>query len=188
MKSKYTHLICALALYFNQSVEASSLPIDLKESPNVTLIGNGLGSRMQLFGFFETSLYSTQPAANIRFRNLCDDGNTAGFRPHSARNNPFAFKGAQSFHPQLSEQKDRWGSGHTGKGNFKTPDSWLTELKTDTLIAFFGYNEAFSGEAGLTNFKEEVAAFVKHTKNQRYNAKSAPEIVLVSPIAFDPST
>ncbi len=192
MKSKYTHLVThliyGLALCFNQSVEASSLPIDLKGNPNVTLIGNGLGSRMQLFGFFETSLYSAQPAANIRFRNLCDDGNTAGFRPHSARDNPFAFEGAQSFHPPLSEQKDRWGSGHTGKGNFKSPDSWLTELKTDTLIAFFGYNEAFSGEAGLANFKEEVSAFLKHTKSQRYNGKSAPEIVLVSPIAFDSST
>jgi hypothetical protein len=34
------------------------------------------------------------------------------------------------------------------EGFFETPDQWLTRLKADVIIAFFGYNESFQGEAG----------------------------------------
>jgi len=52
-------------------------------------------------------------------------------------------------------------------------------------LAFFGYNESFQGEAGLENFKAELHAFISHTKSQKYNGEKAPELVLVSPIAFE---
>src|SRR5580765_8254046 len=33
--------------------------------------------------------------------------------------------------------------------NFGTPDDWLTRTKASVIFAFFGYNESFSGAAGL---------------------------------------
>jgi putative heme-binding domain-containing protein len=69
--------------------------------------------------------------------------------------------------------------------NFGSPDKWLTDTKTDVVFAFFGYNESFAGEAGLDKFKKDLADFIDHTRGQRYNGKSAPQLVLFSPIAHE---
>ncbi len=74
---------------------------------------------------------------------------------------------------------------HPGEGFFESPDEWLTRLKTDVIISFFGFNESFSGEAGLANFRAELNAFIKWTLKQKYNGVSAPKLVIVSPIAFE---
>jgi len=69
---------------------------------------------------------------------------------------------------------------------FGTPDEWLARTKTDVLFAFFGYNESFAGKEGLAAFKNDLAAFIKHTVAQTYNGKSAPQVVVFSPIAVEP--
>lgn len=69
--------------------------------------------------------------------------------------------------------------------SFGSPDHWLGATKTDTIFAFFGYNESFAGEAGLANFKKDLEAFIKHTKSQKYNGAGQPGLVLFSPIAHE---
>jgi putative heme-binding domain-containing protein len=69
--------------------------------------------------------------------------------------------------------------------NFGTPDEWLNEVKADVIIAFFGYNESYAGEAGLPQFRKDLEAFIDHTLSQKYNGESAPRLVLCSPIAFE---
>ncbi|MBC8116208.1 MAG: dehydrogenase, partial [Candidatus Saccharimonas sp.] len=61
----------------------------------------------------------------------------------------------------------------------------LTNTKADVIFAFYGYNESFAGEAGLAKFQENVAGFIKHTLAQKYNGKSAPKLVLFSPIGHE---
>jgi len=68
---------------------------------------------------------------------------------------------------------------------FGTPDEWLSKEKADVVFAFFGYNESFAGTAGLNKFKTDLDAFVKHTLKEKYNGKSAPRLVLFSPIAHE---
>jgi putative heme-binding domain-containing protein len=68
---------------------------------------------------------------------------------------------------------------------FGTPDEWLSKEKADVVFAFFGYNESFGGAAGLNKFKADLDAFVKHTLKEKYNGKSAPRLVLFSPIAHE---
>jgi len=68
---------------------------------------------------------------------------------------------------------------------FGSPDEWLTKTKTDVVFAFFGYNESFQGEVGLRQFKTELTNLVRHTRGQKYNGRSAPKLVLFSPIAFE---
>jgi mono/diheme cytochrome c family protein/glucose/arabinose dehydrogenase len=173
-------ILCLLGIHSSRAA-----PLTLEKDSRIVLLGNGLGSRMMQYGDFETKLHRQHAYKNLFIRNMCDEGNTPGFRPHSARSNPWAFPGAEKFHPPLSKAKDRWGSGHTGSGSMPSPDQWLTQLKPDIIIAFFGYNESFNGPAGLENFKGELRAFVQHTKAQKYNGKNAPKLALVGPTAFD---
>jgi putative heme-binding domain-containing protein len=68
---------------------------------------------------------------------------------------------------------------------FGTPDQWLTINKADVVLAFFGYNESFGGAEGLPKFKKDLDSFIKSTLAQKYNGKSAPRLVLFSPIAHE---
>lgn len=147
------------------------------ESERIVLIGNGLGERMIDHPYLETGLHLAFPTQNLYIRNLCHPGDTPGFRPHSSRKSQWAFPGAEKFHPQHQI--------HAGEGFYPTPDEWLADLKPDTLIAFFGYNESFEGPDGIANYKGELDAWIKHTLSQKYNGKAAPRLVLVSPIAYE---
>ncbi|MCX7398516.1 MAG: PA14 domain-containing protein [Planctomycetales bacterium] len=69
--------------------------------------------------------------------------------------------------------------------NFGSPDEWLNKVQADVIIAFFGYNESYAGEAGLPQFRKDLEAFIDHTLAQKYNGESAPRLVLCSPIAFE---
>jgi putative heme-binding domain-containing protein len=69
--------------------------------------------------------------------------------------------------------------------NFGSPDKWLTQNKTDVVLAFFGYNESFAGQAGLPQFKKDLTTFIQNTLAQKYNGTSAPRLVLFSPIAHE---
>lgn len=69
--------------------------------------------------------------------------------------------------------------------NFGSPQQWLTKTQTDVVFAFFGYNEAFAGEAGLPSFKSRLGSFIDQTAMEKYNGKSAPKLVLFGPLAHE---
>lgn len=142
------------------------------------LIGSNLCSRMMNYGHFETEMQLRYPDSQLVIRNMCDGGDTPGFRAHSGRNTPWAFPGAEAFQTELARK-----SGSIG--HLEYPDEWLTRLQADIIVACFGYSESFQGAVGLDNFKAELQAFVTHTLSQQYNGTSAPQLVLVSPIAFE---
>lgn len=68
---------------------------------------------------------------------------------------------------------------------FGTPEEWLNHVQADVIFAFFGFNESFAGEQGLAKFKIDMTDFVRKTKEQKYNGKTPPQIVLFSPIAHE---
>ena len=68
---------------------------------------------------------------------------------------------------------------------FGSPDEWLTRTQAGLIFAFFGYNESWAGAEGLDKFKKDYDAFVKHTLAQKYDGRSAPRLVLFSPIALE---
>ena len=152
--------------------------LKIKKGAHIILIGNNLGSRMMNYGHFETEMHLRYPDSLLYIRNMCDGGNTPGFRPHASRNSPWAFPGAEKFQTELANYSD-------SQGFFETEDQWLTRLKADIIIAFFGYNESFNGQKGLENYKAELDAFIKHTLKQKYNGKTRPQLAIISPIAFE---
>jgi azurin len=58
----------------------------------------------------------------------------------------------------------------------------LTEQQADVILAAFGFNESFKGQDGLAEFETLLKAFLIEMKSHHYNGKTAPQIVLVSPI------
>lgn len=161
------------------SFKKNNLPfISIQKNTRIALIGNNLGSRMMDYDYFETEMHLRYPGNQLVIRNMCDGGNTPGFRPHSARNSPWAFDGAEKFQTEF-------GTYSNSEGHFDSPDKWLERVKPDVIIAFFGLSESYQGETGLENYKAELDAFIKHSVSQKYNGISSSEFVLVSPIAFE---
>ncbi len=64
----------------------------------------------------------------------------------------------------------------------------LEDHKPDVILAFFGFNESFGGEAGLAKFKQDLENFIQTTTTTKYNGEHAPTLVLVSPIANEDRT
>jgi glucose/arabinose dehydrogenase/mono/diheme cytochrome c family protein len=152
--------------------------LKLNKGTRIALVGNNLGSRMMEYGGLETELHLRYPDSTLFIRNLCDPGDTPGFRPRSGTNDPWAFPGAEQF-------QDEYATNSGSEGFFEKPDQWLTRLQADVVIGFFGFNESFQGPEKLENFKQELEAWILHSKAQRYNGKAAPQLALVSPIAFE---
>lgn len=152
--------------------------LEISPGDSLVLIGNNLGSRMMNYGHFETEIHLRHPSDSLLIRNLSDPGNTPGFRPHSSRNTPWAFPGAEEFHPEHAINS---GS----EGHFPTPDEWISSFSPDVIVAFFGFNESFEGEDGLENFRGELDAFIRHTISQNYNETDTTRLAIVSPIAFE---
>jgi len=161
--------------------QEESPKILVQKNTSIALVGNNLCSRMMNYGHFETELHFRYPESQLYIRNMCDGGDTPGFRPHSGRNDPWAFPGADQYQKEYARNS---GS----EGHLQNHDQWLTRHRADVILGFFGYSESFQAEAGLGNYMQELEAFVKHTLSQKYNGSSAPQLVLVSPIAFEDLT
>ncbi|MEX1120911.1 MAG: SGNH/GDSL hydrolase family protein, partial [Balneolales bacterium] len=170
--------LSVVTLSMLQCTQSNSPALEIEEDARIVLIGNNLGSRMMNYGHFETEMQLRYPDSSLFIRNMSDGGNTPGFRPHSSRESPWAFPGAEAFQTELATNS---GS----EGHFPTPDEWLKRLEPDFILAFFGYNESFQGEEGLERYKAELEAFIQHTASQNYNEGSSTQLAIVSPIAFE---
>jgi len=67
--------------------------------------------------------------------------------------------------------------------NFADTIQHLTHEKADVIIASFGFNESFQGNAGLVKFKESLKAYISDLQTRQFNGTSGPQIVLLSPTA-----
>ncbi|MEM7395084.1 MAG: GDSL-type esterase/lipase family protein, partial [Verrucomicrobiota bacterium] len=143
----------------------------------VVLVGNGLGERMNAYGFFETEAQLRHAKDQLFIRNMRHAAITPAFRPHPSRKTQWAFPGAEQLRPEFNR--------HSGVGHYPYPDEWLKTLKPDLIVALFGFNESFDGPEGVETFKKELDAFIQHTLSQNYNGTAPPKLILVSPIAFE---
>ncbi len=78
-------LTCWMGMF---SLVEGAEKLKLKSDTHVVLVGNGLASRMLQHGFFETELFRRHARHRLVIRNMADEGNTPGFRPHSGRPSP----------------------------------------------------------------------------------------------------
>lgn len=154
--------------------------LSLTKGSKLSFVGGGLGSRLGKFGFFETEIFLRYPQEDLTIRNMCDEGHTPGHRqqPGRSQDNQFAFPGAQELvHPEFRVNS-------TPRGHYETADQWLARYRSDIVIGFFGFSSSFYGPDDVERFKKELAGFIKHTRSQKYNNKSVPQLALVTPTAF----
>ncbi|MDA7922485.1 plastocyanin/azurin family copper-binding protein [Verrucomicrobiales bacterium] len=67
--------------------------------------------------------------------------------------------------------------------NFATVKQHLTREKIDVIFAAFGYNESFAGTEAIESFKARMTTWLIDLKTSAFNGKTAPRIVLLSPVA-----
>ncbi len=67
--------------------------------------------------------------------------------------------------------------------NFADVIQHLTHERADIILAAYGFNESFAGEAGIGAFQEALTRHVRDLKSRAFNGKSAPQVVLLSPTA-----
>jgi glucose/arabinose dehydrogenase/lysophospholipase L1-like esterase len=173
-KTRWTWAACGLGLALLYTMPAGRTeappPFALQPNEHICIIGNTLGERMQYDGWLETVIQARFPKHELVFRNLAFSGDEVATRLRSK--------------------------------NFGTPDEWLsglaapigghednrfagTNTQADVIFAFFGYNESYAGKAGLEQFKKQLVDWLTHTHAQKYNRKSAPRVVLFSPIGHE---
>lgn len=164
-------VLCVGLLLSSPSTTArQAVGFELRPGDHVAIIGNTLAERLQYDGWLETFIHARFPEHDLTFRNLGFSGDEVATRLRSK--------------------------------NFGTPDEWLSGVaepiggrnenrfegvntRADVIFAFFGYNESFAGEAGLPAFRQQLRDWLTHTLAQRYNGRSAPRVVLFSPIAHE---
>lgn len=164
-----------------------AVALELQRGDHICLIGNTLAERMQHHGWLETLILARYPQHELVFRNLGYSGDQVG-----------GYTAKPDFHQRLRSMDfgtgDQWLSGKAPVPQPKklNPNAPVREnrfetinTKADVILAFFGYNESYADEAGLAKFKETLAAMLQHLKSQKYNGKSAPRVVLISPIAHE---
>ena len=66
---------------------------------------------------------------------------------------------------------------------FIDPHTYLEISKADVILTFFGANEAWDNNPG--DYATKLGKWVDETLTKKYNGKSAPVIVLFSPIAHE---
>jgi putative heme-binding domain-containing protein len=76
-------------------------------------------------------------------------------------------------------------------GNQQRPNDYtalddpLVVFAPNVLLCFFGYNESFAGPDGLPKFKEDLAAYIKRTREAFTKDGQPPRIALISPFAYE---
>jgi putative heme-binding domain-containing protein len=152
--------------------------LEIRPGDHICIIGNTLADRMQHDGWLETYLHSRFPKHHLVIRNLGFSGDELTLR---LRSMDFGTPDQWLAGSQPIPQPRRLNSTAGLRANRLE----LTETRADVVFAFFGYNESFAGPGGLDKFKNDLAAFIKHTLAQKYNGKSAPRLVLFSPVAHE---
>jgi putative heme-binding domain-containing protein len=180
-------LAAAVAVLLRPEAAAQPAAFRLERGDHVCIVGNTLAERMQHDGWLETYLHARHPEHDLTVRNLGFSGDEVG-----------GYTAQPDFNKRLRSQDfgtaDQWLAGAApvprpdavgDKAAVKLNRFENVGTNADVIFAFFGANESWAGEAGLPQFKDQLANFVTHARSQRYNGKSAPRVVLFTPTAFE---
>ena len=69
--------------------------------------------------------------------------------------------------------------------NFADTEQHLLHERADVVVAMFGFNESFAGEAGLGAFEERLREWLKTLRTKSFNGRTAARVVLVGPPAAE---
>lgn len=169
-------------------------PFNPKTGDRVVLLGNTFADRMRHYGHLETLLQQTFPGRQLSVRNMGWSADEVGLQPRPLNFPGFGKKSTQQSAPLTTGTKEVVFNGFTRQSdpitmpvalNLAGLNQDLTDQKADIIFLCFGMNEAFKGAAGLRQFEQDLGAFIANLQRNRYNSRTAPVLVLVSPIAHE---
>ena len=142
--------------------------LELQSGDHICILGGTYAERMQHYGWLETMIVSRYPQHNLVFRNLAYSGDEVnGFRDSNKRMRSMSFGSQDEWLagsapvPQPTKLSSR-DQGKVSEDRFAK-----TNTKADVILAFYGYNESFEGNAGLPKFKQDLEAVIKHNAGQQ---------------------
>ncbi len=69
--------------------------------------------------------------------------------------------------------------------NFGTVHQHLAHQKADIIFLCFGMNESFKGKDSINAYKSSLTKYCNDLLAEKFNGKTAPQLILVSPIAHE---
>jgi len=132
--------LCGVAalLLCGSTVCAADVPFEFKDRDRVALLGGAFIERLQTHGYLETAITAGLPEKDLTFRNLGWSGDTV-----------------------WGDSRGVFGSRADG---FKRLVKGVTETKPTLLVICYGENEAYSGDAGLADFRRGLNALLDALK------------------------
>ena len=149
--------ILLLGLLLAPALHAAPEPLPVNAGDRVVLIGNTFAVRMGIFGHFETFLHCKFPKHKLVVRNL-------GW-------------------PADEITRSRGGVLLPRPTGFRKLHEQLAAQKADLIIACFGLNESFAGEAGLETFEPRL---VFHSRWLAVTSPRPPRLMARAVLARPP--
>ncbi|HYT91642.1 MAG TPA: GDSL-type esterase/lipase family protein, partial [Gemmataceae bacterium] len=167
-------LFAATALLVSPVAAQEPVKLTFQKGDRVVFVGNTFAERAAEFGYLEAVLQTRLPDLGLTFRNLGYAADEVNLQPRPLNFEYYSAEGPYTL-PKAGRAVPRPDPRH----------KFLAELKADVIFVCYGMNESFRGAAGLADFRKSLSDLLKAYASQKYNGKTAPRIVLISPIAHE---
>lgn len=165
------------------SAYAQQAALELKSGDHVAIVGSGLADRQQHHGWLETLIHKAYPNLDLTVRNLGFAADEVNVHPRSdevpkiesfLNMTPGTTGGSLETNPDRPSKSDE----------AKVVYHWGADFHANVILAYWGFNESFKGEAGLADFKKALDEYLKKLTAADFG-KGKPRVVLLSPIAHE---
>lgn len=164
--------LCLLALLgvFESPGQAQ---LELQKGDHIAIVGSGLADRQQHHGWLESLIHKAYPDHELTVRNLGIAADEVNVHPRSDEVPTTEY---------FLNMKP--GTLATKVGQTDVVYTSGADFHANVILAYWGFNESFKGEAGLADFKNALDEYLKKQLAADYG-KGKPKIVLLSPIAHE---
>ncbi|MFV1995564.1 MAG: SGNH/GDSL hydrolase family protein [Verrucomicrobiales bacterium] len=152
-------------------------PLGTAGGEHLIILGGTFAERLQYYGYFESLLFSHESTRDLVVRNMGWSGDEVSLMPR-----PYNFiVSAGTGVPD--DPNPGYASAFDADASHRILSAHLEAQKADTILLCFGANEAFKGGAGIAQFTSDYQGLIDHLLHQKFNGKTPPRLILVSPIA-----
>ena len=147
--------------------------LTLKKGDHIAIVGSGLADRQQHHGWLEALIHKAYPDLDLTVRTLGFAGDEVNVHPRSDE-------------VPTTEQFLNMKPGTTTLtvGKTQVTYHWGADFHANVILAYWGFNESFKGEAGLPDFKKALDEYLKNLAKADYG-NGRPRVVLLSPVAHE---
>ncbi len=165
--------IVALVASAHPAVAQQAARLELKSGDHIAIVGSGLADRQQHHAWLEALIHKAYPDLDLTVRNLGFAADEVNVHPRSDEVPPTEY---------FLNMKP--GALATKAGKTDVVYRAGADFHANVILAYWGFNESFKGEAGLADFKKALDEYLKKMRAMD-NGRGRPRIVLLSPIAHE---